>query len=337
MDLATSYLGLPLEHPVVASAGPLTQNVEGVVALAEGGAAAIVLHSLFEEQIRRETARDIMLEESVEEFYAESLSFFPSVDRSDDAPAYRYLNLLERAAGAVDVPIIASLNGSDMGGWTRYARRLQDSGAAAIELNIYLVVGDVSTPARDVEDSHVEIVQSVRDSVDIPVAVKLSPYASSFGELALRVDQAGADGLVLFNRWIQPDVDIETVTVGTGIELSSPSEGRLSRTWIASLRGRVEADLAGTSGVESADDVVKYLLAGADVVMTTSSLVRHGPAHARTLVEGLRGWLDRKGFASIADARGLLAVPADVDPHERGRSGYVAALEKAKAQYGSLV
>ncbi|WP_245851989.1 dihydroorotate dehydrogenase-like protein [Mobilicoccus massiliensis] len=334
--LATTYLGLTLAHPVVASAGPLTRDADGVRALADGGAAAIVLHSLFEEQLRAESARDIYIEESTEEFFAESLSFFPEVERTESPISHRYLDLLERAASAVDVPVIASLNGSDIGGWTQFARRMQDAGAAALELNVYLVPGDVTMRGRDVEDRHVEIVAAVTGEVDIPVAVKLSPYSSSFGELAIRLDEAGADGLVLFNRWTQPDIDIESVAVQAGIELSTPGEGRLPRTWIAALRGRVEANLAGTSGVETADDVVKYLLAGADVVMTTSSLVRHGPGHVRALVAGLESWMARKGFSSVDDVRGLLSVPVDVDVTAYERSGYVGALEQAKQRYGSL-
>lgn len=336
-DLTTSYLGLSLRNPIVASAGPLSQTVDGVRSLANGGVGAVVLYSLFEEQLRHEAARDILLEESNEEFYAESLSFFPTVPDKRAGNSSAYLNLLERSVQAVDVPVIASLNGSDLGGWMEFARRLEGAGAAAIELNIYLVAGDVGTKGRDVEDKHVEILTAVKQEVSVPVAVKLSPYLSSFGELALRLDQAGADGLVLFNRFIQPEIDIETVTVESGLELSSPIEGRLPRTWIAALSGRVAASLAGTSGVETSTDVVKYLLVGADVAMTTSALVRHGPSHAMRLVMGLERWLERKGFASVDAMRGMLAIPAGADATAYERAGYVSALEKAKQQYGALV
>lgn len=336
-DLATRYLGLDLRNPIVASAGPLSQTVEGVAELAAGGVGAIVLYSLFEEQLRHEAARDIMLEESVEDFYAESLSFFPEVPNKHAGTSSRYLTLLERSVDAVDVPVIGSLNGSDIGGWVEFAKKMADAGAAAIELNIYLVAGDVRTKGRSVEDKHVEILESVKNSVDIPVAVKLSPYISSLGELAVRLDRAGADGLVMFNRFIQPEIDVESVTVHAGLELSSPAEGRLPRTWIAALRGRVHASLAGTSGVEAPEDVVKYLLAGADVAMTTSALVRHGPHYAVSLVEGVKAWLSRKGFDSVEQIRGMLAIPEDVDPTAYEREGYVSALEKAKHQYGALV
>ncbi len=335
-DLTTTYLGLRLRNPVVASAGPLSQSVDGVRALADGGVGAIVLYSLFEEQLRHEAARDVLIAKMHEESFAESLSYFPTVDEPDAGLSFRYLSLLERAVAAVDVPVVASLNGSTLGSWTGTARQLQEAGAAAIELNIYLVPGDVTTRGRDVEDAHVEILGAVKEAVSIPVAVKLSPFISSIGELAVRLDEAGADGLVLFNRFVQPDVDIESLSVRSGFELSMPTEGRLSRTWLAVLRGKVQASLAGTTGVDTADDVVKYLLAGADVAMSTSALVRRGPDYAQVLVDGLSNWLARKEFDSVDSIRGGLAVPTDIDATGFQRAGYVSALEKAKHVYGPL-
>ena len=267
MTLQTRYLGLDLRNPVVASAGPLSQTADGVRRLADAGVGAVVMYSLFEEQLRHEAARDLMLEELHEESFSESLTYFPTPPAGDTGVSYRYLKLLEESVAAVDVPVIASLNGSSRGGWTDVARKMQDAGAHAIELNIYFVPGDVRTSGRDVEDRHVDILSAVKQAVTVPVAVKLSPFFSSTGALALRLDEAGADGLVLFNRFVQPDIDIERVVVQSGLELSSPFEARLPRTWIAALRGRVSASLAGTSGVETGEDVVKYLLAGADVVM----------------------------------------------------------------------
>ena len=336
MDLSTQYLGLTLRNPVVASAGPLQQNLDGVRALADGGVGAIVLYSLFEEQLRHEAAKDALLEELGSESFAESLSYFPTPSASASGLSYRYLNLLERSVSAVDVPIIASLNGSNAGGWTDFARRMQDAGAYAIELNIYLVPGDVTTSGREVEERHIEILTAVKDVVSIPVAVKMSPYLSSIGQLAVCLDEAGADGLVLFNRFLQPEDEVEAVETSSGVYLSTPNDGRLPRTWIAALRGRVQASLAGTSGVETWEDVVRYLLAGADVAMTTSSLLRHGPDHTRALLNGLETWLARKNFASLDAARGLLAVPTDVDANAYERAGYVSALEKAKNVYGRL-
>lgn len=336
VDLATRYLGLDLRNPVVASAGPLSQTPDGVRRLADGGVGAVVLFSLFEEQLRHEAARDILLEEVHEESFAESLSYFPTVPSNDSGLSERYLRLLEQAAGAVDVPVIGSINGATLGSWADFARQMQDAGAAAIELNIFLVPGDVTADGDVIEQRHLEILTRVKEAVTIPVAVKLSPYFSSFGSMALRLDEAGADGLVLFNRWIQPKIDVESVSVESELELSVPAEARLAQTWIAALHGRVGASLAGTTGVETSDDVVRYLLAGADVVMTTSALVRHGEDYAGLLVAGLENWLERKNFASVEAVRGLLAVPTGVDASGYGRAGYVSALEKAKSTYGRI-
>ncbi|GAB2495083.1 dihydroorotate dehydrogenase-like protein [Luteococcus sediminum] len=333
VDLTTRYLGLELSSPVVASAGPLSQSVEGMQALAEAGVGAVVMYSLFEEQLRHEAARQEAIQELHEESFSEAMSYFPTQASNTGGITSRYLELLEKGANALDVPLIASVNGATHGGWTGVARRMQDAGAAAIELNIYLVPGEVSVSGSEIEDRHLEILQAVKDVVDVPVAVKLSPYFSSFGHTAVRLSEAGADGLVLFNRFLQPEVDIESLEVVPGVELSSPSEARLPRTWIAALRGRVTSSLAATTGVETSDDVVKYLLAGADVVMTTSALVRHGAGYARELNRGLAAWLDRKQM-TLEQARGLLAVPTDVPADAYERAGYVAALERAKAVYG---
>ncbi|AQP45271.1 dihydroorotate dehydrogenase-like protein [Tessaracoccus flavus] len=333
-DLTTTYLGLPLRNPVVASAGPLSQTVEGIKTLADGGVGAVVMYSLFEEQLRREAAATAELEELYEDSYAEALSYFPSVPRSDRDASHAYLKLVEESVKSIDVPLIASLNGASMGGWTQTARQLADAGAAAIELNIYFVPGDIHMPGLTVEERHLEILAGVKQSVDVPVAVKLSPYFSSIGNVAVQLDAAGADGLVLFNRFLQPDIDIDRITVESGVSLSNPLEARLPRTWIAVLRGKIAASLAATTGVDTAEDVIKYILAGADVVMTTSALLRRGPAYAKVLVDGLEEWLSARQL-TLAKARGLLAVPADsAEAYER--AGYVSALEKAKTTYGSL-
>ena len=341
MNLETSYLGLPLRNPLVASAGPLSQTVDGVKGLADGGVGAVVLYSLFEEQVRAQLAqaeRDAQLEEEHAEAFAEATSYFPNLSTEPaETVAVSYLSLVERAAAAIDVPLIASLNGSSMGSWVRFARQLEEAGAAALELNIYFVPGDCSLTGAEVEQRHLDIVAGVKQNVSIPVAVKLSPYFSSFGNLAVRLVEAGADGLVLFNRFLQPEVDVERVEVVPGVELSSRADARLPRTWIAALRHRLPVSLAASSGVEDADDVVRHLLAGADVVMTTSALIRHGRDYSRVLLDGLDGWLQRKGFRSVAQARGLLAVPLETDPDGFQRAGYVTALERAKARYGSLV
>jgi len=328
MDLSTRYLGLALRNPLVASASPLSNTLDGVRRLADAGVGAVVLFSLFEEQLRREAERNARLADAGTDSFAESLSYFPAGADEDTGPR-RYLSLLERAAGTVDIPVIGSLNGVTLSGWTSYARAIQDAGAAAIELNIYYIAANPRTTGREVEQRHVDILCRVKDAVTVPVAVKLGPQFSSPGEIALRLDEAGADGLVLFNRFLQPDIDPETLAVLPGVDLSSPAEARLPRTWISLLRGQIRASLAATSGVEGPADVVKYLLAGADVVMTASALIRHGPQHTAVLLEGLSEWMDRKGYTSVSDLRGMLAVPADADQAAYERAGYVRALRGA--------
>jgi len=330
MELSTDYMGLALRNPLVASPSPLSKTVDGVRRLADAGVGAVVLYSLFEEQLRREAALNERLLDAGTESFAESLSYFPSEAEEEPGPR-QYLSLLERAAAAVEVPVIGSLNGVTPGGWAGYARAMQDAGAAAIELNIYYLPGDTHLPGRDVEQRHIDVLTQVKDAVTVPVAVKLGPHFSSTGEMALRLDEAGADGLVLFNRFLQPDIDPETLAVVPGVSLSSPEEARLPRTWIALLRGRVRASLAATTGVEESADVASYLLAGADVVMTTSTLLRHGPAHAAVLLDGLSDWMARKGFAAVDDLRGLLSVPQGTDEAAHERAGYVTAMREANS------
>jgi dihydroorotate dehydrogenase (fumarate) len=334
MELSTRYLGLPLGNPLIASASPLSQTVDGVRRLADAGVAAVVLYSLFEEQLQREAQQNARLSEAGTESFAESLSYFPRAAERDHGPR-RYLSLLERAAAAVTVPVIGSLNGITPGSWARYSRSMQDAGAAAIELNIYYLPGDPHVSGRDVEQRHLEILAWVKDAVTVPVAVKLSPYFSATGEMARRLDEAGADGLVLFNRFLQPDVNPETLTMMRTPSLSTAAECRLPLTWIALLHRQVGASLAAATGVESATELIKYLLAGADVVMTASALLRHGPEHAAVLLDGLREWMGRKGFTTVDEVRGMLAVPADIDGTARERADYVSAIQGAdSATYG---
>jgi dihydroorotate dehydrogenase (fumarate) len=328
MDLSTRYLGLALRNPLIASASPISNTLDGVRRLADAGVGAVVLFSLFEEQLRDEAEQNARLAEAGTDSFAESLSYFPAGADSDAGPR-RYLSLLERATAAVDIPVIGSLNGVTPGGWTSYARLIQDAGAAAIELNIYYLPGDPRTPGREVEQRYIDILCRVKDAVTVPVAVKLGPHFSSVGEIAVRLDEAGADGLVLFNRFLQPDIDPETLTVRPAVDLSSPAEARLARTWISLLRNHLRACLAATTGVEAPADVVKYLLAGADVVMTASALIRHGPQYAAVLLDGLAEWMARKGYASVDDLRGMLAVPAGTDQAAYERAGYVRAMRDA--------
>ncbi len=335
MDTKTRYLGLELRHPLVASAGPLTQTVDQVRTLADTGLGAIVLHSMFAERLLREAEHDQELEEAGADSFAEAISYFPSVLDAPE-PGSAYLSLVERSAKAIDIPLIASLNAAGVGNWVGYARQLADAGASAIECNIYFVPGDVTLSGGDVEARQLEIVAAVTEAVSLPVAVKLSPFLSSPGNFALQVVQAGASGLVLFNRFLQPAVNTERLTVEPGVTLSNPAEAQVPRTWIATLRHHTDASLAATSGVAEATDVAAYLLAGADVVMTTSALVRHGAGYARTLIDGLADWMSAKRFNSVADFRGRLAVPSDADENAFARSGYQTALEKAQSTYGTL-
>jgi dihydroorotate dehydrogenase (fumarate) len=335
MNLTTDYMGLALRNPLIASASPLSQTVDGIRRLAAAGVGAVVLYSLFEEQVRREAAENTRLVDAGSESFAESLSYFPPSAGEETGPR-RYLSLIERAAGAVDVPVIGSLNGVTPDGWAGYARAMQNAGAAAIELNIYYLPGDPHISGRDVEQRYVDVLSGVKESVSVPVAVKLSPYFSSTGEMARRLDDAGADALVLFNRFLQPEIDPETLAVVPAVGLSGPAEARLPRTWIALLHGRVRAALAATTGVEDSGDVARYLLAGADVVMTASALLRHGPEHVTVLLDGLSDWMARKGFASVGEVRGMLAVPAGADATVYERAGYVSALRHANSGFDGL-
>ena len=336
MDLTTTYLGLELRNPLVASASPLSNTIAGVRQLAEAGIGAIVLYSLLEEQVRarkRATRGDCAVRDG-----RASPKLCPT-SRQDRGrrrrSLRRYVSLIEQAAAAVDVPVIASINGTAPGGWTDFATTLEKAGAAAIELNVYHPIGNPALSGRDVEQRYLGLLTTVKAVVDVPVAIKLHPYFSSMAEIAFRLDAAGADGLVLFNRFLQPDIDPETLKVTPGIELSTPSEARLPRTWIALLAGRVHASLAASTGVDGAGDIVKYLLAGADVVMTASSLLRHGPAHARVLLDDLTTWMARRGFAELGAVRGLLSSALAEGETARERGDYVSSLLEADLGYGA--
>lgn len=337
MDLTTTYLGLSLRSPLVASASPVTARLDALRAVADAGVGAVVLPSLFEEQVRQQELADLAMTERHEHAFGEAQTYLPGgpdVDLGGTAP---YLRHVERAAELLDIPVIASLNGATPGGWTGIARSMETAGAAAIELNVYAVPGRTSLSGAEVEARQLDIVGDVVAAVSVPVAVKLSPFFSSTAAIALAIADAGAAGLVLFNRFVQPDVDVESLTVHPFPTLSSRDEGRLARTWIALLHGRLGGcSLAATTGVEDPGDVAAYLLAGADVVMTASALLRHGPGYAVELLAGFEAWAERKGFRSLDALRGTLAVGADADGDRVERAGYVAALTKARSVYGDL-
>jgi dihydroorotate dehydrogenase (fumarate) len=328
-DLRTTYLGLDLPHPVVASASPIAGTLDGVRRLEDGGAAAIVLPSLFEEQIRWENEALEALSGLGADSVGEVHSYFPMPKDFVVGPD-AYLDLVRRAKAAVRVPIVASLNAITPTGWTGYARALADAGADAIELNVFYIPADLSTTGRDVEQRYEDLVREVCDAVPLPVAVKMSPFFSATGAMAQRLVAAGAGGLVLFNRFYQPDFDLERLEVAPTLELSSPVEIRLPLLWIALLHGRLPVSLAATSGVQTANEVVKFVLAGADAVMTTSALLHHGPAHLRTLVDGLGAWLDRKGYASVAQVRGSMSQQHVADPTAFERANYMKVLQSWK-------
>ncbi|MFN8193285.1 MAG: dihydroorotate dehydrogenase-like protein [Nocardioidaceae bacterium] len=320
MDLATTYLGLELRNPLVAAPSPLQQTPGGVITLVDAGVGAVVLHSLFEEQVRQEIEPD----------------FQPSgwfVNPAGPGAPARYLDLIEQSAKAVDVPVIASLNGTSSGDWTCFAREAQEAGAAAVEINFYVVPGQFRGHGEVVEDALVDLLCAVRDCVSVPVAVKIPPFFSSLNDLAIRLVEKGAGGIVLFNRFLQPRIDIDTLAVEPTIDLSHSGDARLPQTWIAVLREQLECSLAGTGGVESAADIAAYLLAGADVVQAASVFLRHGRDHAKVLLNDLEAWGDEHGFASVADIRGRLAVPWQVETQDYEREGYVSALQVARRAY----
>jgi dihydroorotate dehydrogenase (fumarate) len=333
--MRTTYLGLSLRSPLVASAGPLTQSVDQVKRLADTGVGAIVMHSMFAERLRRDAANDADLEDAYAESFAEATSYFPTPAVQPDL-ARGYLSLVERSAASIGIPLIASLNAAEIGSWTTYAKQLADAGASALECNIYYVPGEVSITGAEVEARHLEIVSAVTSTVQIPVAVKMSPYFSSVGNFALQLVEAGAFGLVLFNRFLQPKVQVSQLAVVSGLDLSTPADAHVPRTWIATLRNQTNASLAATSGVETSEDVIAYLLAGADVVMTTSALVRHGVGYADQLLSGVSEWMAARGFASVDDFRGKLAIPFETNANAYARAGYVNALEQAQETYAPL-
>lgn len=329
-DLSTVYLGLDLRSPVIASASPVTGDLDTLRALEAAGVGAVVLPSLFEEQIERdELSLHAALEQGAHSF-GEALTYLPDLDELSAGPD-AHLELVATAKEALGIPVIASLNGTSAGGWVRYARLMEDAGADAIELNTYAVEGDPATEGRQVELELFDLVTQVRRAVSIPLAVKVSPYYSAFANVARGLVEAGADGLVCFNRFLGPDIDLETLTVEPGLRLSSPDELRLRLRWIAILRGRVAADLAATGGAHSAEDVVKLVLAGADAVMIASALLRHGPEHVRTVTDGVATWLADHEYASVDQARGSLSQGASRDPSAFERAQYMRAVTGYRA------
>jgi dihydroorotate dehydrogenase (fumarate) len=324
IDLTTTYLGLTLRTPLVAAASPLSENLDGIKRLEAAGAGAIVLYSLFEEQIRQaEALAAQVIAENGDEY--EYLPYYPLPTRFHANPD-EYLEHIRKAKEAVRIPIIASINGTTIGGWTGYARQMQEAGADAIELNLYAIHTDPDISSAEIEESYLEVVKSVKAAVSIPVAVKLSSFFTNIANIAKRLDQSGADGLVLFNRFYQPDLNLETLEVRSNILLSTPPALRLPLRWIAILYGRVEADLAATSGIHTAEDTVKMLLVGAKVTQIASALLKNGIEYLETIKHGLRWWMEENEFTSVQQMIGAASQQNIEDPGAFERSQYMRVL-----------
>jgi dihydroorotate dehydrogenase (fumarate) len=332
IDLSTTYLGMQLKSPLVVSATPMQEDLNNIKAMAEAGAAAVVLHSLFEEQLVTEQHELFFHLTHGTESFAEALSYFPEPDDLEAGPE-RYLNHVHAAKEAVDIPIIASLNGNSMGGWTSFAKQIEEAGADALELNIYDIPTDIDKSGAKVEASYIEIASAVREAVDIPVAVKLSPFFSSMANMAKQFDAAGVNGLVLFNRFYQPDLDIEELEVNRKVLLSTPPEMRLPLTWIGILYGRTGLDLAATTGIHSGEDAIKMLMAGANVTMMASALFRHGIDYLHHVETEMRQWMIDHEYHSVAQMRGSMSQLNISDPSAFERAQYVRTVSTLPTGY----
>ena len=330
MDLTTRYLGLALKNPLIASASPLTLELDNIRRLEDYGAAAVVLPSIFEEQIEAEVAEVERLTTARGESFAEALSYFPIVVGYRTGP-HHYLEIIRGAREAVTIPVIASLNGISRSGWRNYARLVEEAGASAIELNAYFIPSDPTLSGSEVENAYLEVLNDVKTAVSIPIAMKLSPYFSAVGHVVHTLAEAGADGLTLFNRFYQPDIDLAEFRLQRNIDLSRPDEIRLPLLWIGVLAGNIQASLAASTGVDGVDEVIKYLLVGADAVMTTTALLRHGIEHMATLVTGLESWLEARGIDSLDRIRGKMRRGAIRDPAAFDRANYITILQDYNA------
>jgi dihydroorotate dehydrogenase (fumarate) len=326
MDLSTKYLGMQLRTPLVASASPISQEISGIRSLEDAGASAVVLYSLFEEQLHQES---LELEHHLNagtESFAESLTYFPQPSEFRTGPE-GYLNHIRKAKEAVDIPIIASLNGATLGGWAKYAKQIEQAGADAIECNNYFIPTSMDISGSEVEKIYIDILREVKISVHIPVAVKLSPFFSNMAHMAKRLDATGADGLVLFNRFYQPDIDLDELEIKPNVLLSTSQEIRLPLTWIGILRGRLRASLAATSGVHDAGDVIKLLLVGADVTMMCSTLLRNGIRRLHQIENGFREWMEDHEYESVRQMQGSMSQLHCPDPAAFERAQYMRAVK----------
>ena len=326
MDLSTTYLGLKLSHPLMPGASPLVDEIDTVRRLEDAGAAAIVMHSLFEEQIAREQVASFVHTESHDQSFAEALTYFPSPESFHLGPE-DYLDHLRKVKQAVSVPVIGSLNGYTMGGWLEYAKLIQEAGADALELNVFVLGSNPAESGAQMELRTVQMVQAVRKAVRIPVAVKLSPFYTSLAHFAAKLDEAGADGLVLFNRFYQPDIDVEELQVRRQVHLSSSAELPMRLTWLAMLSPKLKASLAASGGVHTALDVVQSIMAGAHAVQVVSALLKRGPSYLTTLRQELAQWLEEHEYHSLHQAQGSMNLEACPDPMVYTRANYMLVLQ----------
>jgi dihydroorotate dehydrogenase (fumarate) len=332
VDLRTNYLGIELANPLVPSASTLSSRIDNLKRLQDAGASAIVMQSLFEEQIEHEELQTHRVLENGAESFPEALSYIPEMEEYNTGPD-EYLRHLAACKRELEIPVIGSLNGASEGGWIRYAKLIQDAGADALELNVYFIAADPDESGTQVERRYLDLVSAVRGSVSIPLAVKVGPYFSSMANMARQLEAAGANGLVLFNRFLQPDIDLDTLKVDPTLHLSTSDELRLPLRWIAMLHGKIACSLAATSGVWTADDAVKLLLAGADVTMMASALFRHGPEHLGVVLEGMRTWLEEHEYGSVEQLKGSVSQANVADPLAFARSNYMQMLVNFTSPY----
>ena len=326
IDLTTRYLGLTLRTPLVPSASPLSQEIASIRRLEDAGASAVVLYSLFEEQLRQESLElDHHLSAGTESF-AESLTYFPQASEFRLGPE-GYLEHIRKAKEAVDIPIIASLNGATVGGWTKFAQEIEQAGADALECNIYYIPTDPELKAAEIEQTYVDIVWAVKSAISIPIAIKISPFFTNVANVAKRLDDAGADGLVLFNRFYQPDIDLEELEIRPNVLLSTPQALRLPLTWIGILYGKLKASLAATGGVHDPQDAIKMLMVGANVTMLCSSLLRNGINQLRYMERGIVDWMEQHEYESVKQMQGSMSQLRCPDPSAFERAQYMRAVK----------
>jgi dihydroorotate dehydrogenase (fumarate) len=327
VDLSTRYLGLRLKSPLVHSASPLSRQLDNFRRLEDAGASAVVMHSLFEEELDREGLALQTYMTYSGHHYAEAQSYFPDLDRYGSGPE-AYLQMIRRAKEAVDIPILGSLNGVSSGGWIRYAKEIEQAGADALELNVYFIATDPATEGCAVEQMYFDLIRDVRSSIHIPLAVKLSPFFTNLANVAHRLDKHGVGALVLFNRFYQPDLDLENLVVKHDLTLSDSAELRLRLRWTALLHGRIRADIAVTGGVHDHEDVLKSMMAGARVAMMTSALLKHGPMHLQTVETNLIRWMEEHEYESIEQMQGSMSQRSVREPAAFERANYMRVLQE---------